>query len=188
MIGLQYILELEDMSRKQLAEKLGVTDATVSYWLNEKRPISDNMLTNIRQLFPFYPYSLFDKTIDERDRLTIDNAKLKHEIELVQDINTPNAILKKIVFNERQEHNAQLIQKITITQKIDKLFEISAAQTNDKALINRHYMIDSFSTLYDIELHMIQYAENPDPETKHQISDLIKMLFDELKGRYRMLK
>lgn len=187
MIGLQYILELEDMSRKQLAEKLGVTDATVSYWLNEKRLISDNMLTNIRQLFPFYPYSLFDKTIDERDRLTIENAKLKHEIELVQDDKSTEAMLKCIALRNRRVHNVQQLEKITITKKVEQIFDISAEHVLDKYLLMRRHMIDGFATYCEIELLMLQYAENPDPETKHQISDLIKMLFDELKGRYRML-
>lgn len=181
MIGLQHILELEGVSSSQLAEKLGVSPATVSYWLTEKRLISDKMLSNIRQLFPFYPYSLFDKRIDERDKLTLENAQIKHQIETIKGDKSTASMLNRIALAHRMERNAQLMEKITIVKRVEQIFDISSEHVGDKFIMLRQNMIDRFATLCNIELLMMQCVESHDPEIEEKIHELIDALIDNLK-------
>ena len=77
MIGLQYILELEEMTAAELSEKIGVSFSLVYRWLNGKKAIPKQRVIQIHsKVLPEYPEELIDKEITEADKTILTNIRL----------------------------------------------------------------------------------------------------------------
>ncbi|EOU1879655.1 helix-turn-helix transcriptional regulator [Clostridium perfringens] len=79
MIGLEYLLDINNMQSKQLAEMLGVGKATVSSWINKKRLISTKHYEKLKEIFKF-PEEYFQKELTELDKLNLQRIKLENNI------------------------------------------------------------------------------------------------------------
>lgn len=79
MIGLEYLLDINNMQSKQLAEMLGVGKATVSSWINQKRLISTKHYEKLKEIFKV-PEEYFQKELTELDRLNLQRIKLENNI------------------------------------------------------------------------------------------------------------
>lgn len=76
MIGLEYLLDINNMKSKQLAEMLGVGKATVSSWINQKRLISTKHYEKLKEIFKV-PEEYFQKELTELDKLKLQQLKLE---------------------------------------------------------------------------------------------------------------
>ena len=76
MIGLEYLLDINNMQSKQLAEMLGVGKATVSSWINQKRLISTKHYEKLKEIFKV-PEEYFQKELTELDKLKLQQLKLE---------------------------------------------------------------------------------------------------------------
>ncbi|XZI46332.1 helix-turn-helix domain-containing protein [Clostridium perfringens] len=79
MIGLEYLLDINNMQSKQLAEMLGVGKATVSSWINQKRLISTKHYEKLKEIFKV-PEEYFQKELTELDKLNLQRIKLENNI------------------------------------------------------------------------------------------------------------
>lgn len=77
MIGLQFIIDLEEMTAAELAEKIGVSFSLVYRWLNGKKTIPKQRIVQIHsKVFPEYPEEYLDKEITEADKTILSNIRL----------------------------------------------------------------------------------------------------------------
>lgn len=71
MIGLTYIMKLEGVTTKELAEFLDVTPPTISQWVKKQRPIPKERLKQLVEYFKIYPADVWDKEVNPLDALKI---------------------------------------------------------------------------------------------------------------------
>jgi len=79
VIGLEYILNLYEVQHQELAEKLGIKKQNINLWIKGKQAISKRYLPILKEMFGIEE-ELFQKEVDEIDRLIIQKEKLKNEI------------------------------------------------------------------------------------------------------------
>ncbi len=76
MIGLEYILNIENMTKSEFADKIGISASMVFRWVKGKRPISQKRIIQIhRELFPLYPMEYYSKKINNYDMAILQNIK-----------------------------------------------------------------------------------------------------------------
>ncbi|MCH4239847.1 MAG: helix-turn-helix domain-containing protein [Oscillospiraceae bacterium] len=75
MIGLEYILQLEGMQKKDLAEKLGINKQNITLWIKGKQNISQKYLPILSNIFGL-EQSYFQEELTETDKLAIQNNLL----------------------------------------------------------------------------------------------------------------
>ncbi|MDZ5038213.1 helix-turn-helix domain-containing protein [Clostridium perfringens] len=78
MIGLEYLLDINNMQSKQLAEMLGIGKAAVSSWINKKRLISTKHYEKLKEIFKV-PEEYFQKELTEIDKLNLQRLKLEND-------------------------------------------------------------------------------------------------------------
>lgn len=78
MIGLEYLLDINNMQSKQLAEMLGVGKATVSSWINKKRLISTKHYEKLKEIFKV-PEEYFQKELTELDQIELQKIKIDND-------------------------------------------------------------------------------------------------------------
>ncbi|MFR7934307.1 MAG: helix-turn-helix domain-containing protein [Clostridium perfringens] len=78
MIGLEYLLDINNLQHKQLAEMLGVGKATISSWVNRKRLISTKHYEKLKEIFKV-PEEYFQKELSEIDKLQLQRMKLEND-------------------------------------------------------------------------------------------------------------
>lgn len=71
MIGLTYIMKLEGITTKELAEFLDVTPPTISQWVKKQRPIPKERLKQLVEYFKIYPADVWGKEVNPVDVLKI---------------------------------------------------------------------------------------------------------------------
>ncbi|WP_295071274.1 helix-turn-helix transcriptional regulator [Ruminococcus sp.] len=112
MIGLTYIMQLDGVTGKQLAERLGITPSTISQWEKQVRPISKERLSQLNEIFPSYEEKYFQKELDEIDKLMLDNAKIDSQIR-----NLSNDDALALVQERKHLQNEKLINESLIEQQ-----------------------------------------------------------------------
>lgn len=78
MIGLECLLDINNMQSKQLAEMLGVGKATVSSWINKKRLISTKHYEKLKEIFKV-PEEYFQKELTELDQIELQKIKIDND-------------------------------------------------------------------------------------------------------------
>lgn len=79
MIGLAYLLDINNLQHKQLAEMLGVGKATISSWINGKRLISVKHYEKLKDIFKV-PEEYFQKELTELDKLNLQKMKIESDM------------------------------------------------------------------------------------------------------------
>lgn len=76
MIGLHYIMDIEDMTPIALAGKLHVSPSLVYRWINGKKPLPKQRTIQIHsKVFPEYPEEYYDKELNEADMTLLRNIR-----------------------------------------------------------------------------------------------------------------
>jgi transcriptional regulator with XRE-family HTH domain len=83
MLGLEYALQVFDISYADLAKELGIDRSNITIWLSGKRPIPKKYLPKIAEKLSV-PVDYLSKPIDDLRKLEIDNIKLINDVEYDQ--------------------------------------------------------------------------------------------------------
>lgn len=76
MLGLQHIMEIEEMTPAVLAEEIGVSSSLVYRWISGKKPLPKQRTIQIHsKVFPEYPIEYLDKDITEADKAVLNNIR-----------------------------------------------------------------------------------------------------------------
>jgi len=131
MIGLQYILETNNMSVSDLANKLGIARGNIYNWFSEKRAIPSVTLEKLSDLFQF-PQNFFSKELSE-----VEMAKVR---EVMADKLLDN---KDKIINKTFSHRVSTL-KLGISSSDDK------KEREVKVLKNRKIAkaVDTLRTLF----------------------------------------
>lgn len=194
MIGLAYIMELEKISNKELAEKLGVKPPVVSYWLNLKNPIPAERLEQLSNLYPYYSTHYFTETITEKDKLTLENAKLRARLEALENVNSPQGVL----IQRKMKKNLERMEEADIKILLDKLLRLAEKVNRDASY--RNYAVSqnvslSVNLVLSINTMMLEYLALKEidsdvmrrDELKHRIKASSKELINTIKDSYGYL-
>ena len=122
MIGLTYIMQIEGVTGKELADKLGVTPSTISQWEKQVRPIAKNRLPQLMEIFPAYDSSLFQKELSDVDKLIMDNLKKEYQIRTLSGGNTLAAVQERKHLQNEILKNEALIDQQRVIEAITILF------------------------------------------------------------------
>ena len=137
MIGLTYMLHLEKISNKELAEQLKVTPATVMQWEAKTRPIPHKRLAEIIELYPAYRADLLTANVGEQEKLLLQNCYIVTKLKELDTVNNPNAYLIRRSLSAKIKHNNFSLQKLQLMQLLDNLFETAynyGEETKDATL------------------------------------------------------
>ena len=187
MIGLTYIMKLENITAKELATRLGVTASTISQWESKKRPIPKERRVQLSQIFPMYPEYYYEIEISERDAIMLQNAQIINSIEKLRSKDDFESIKKRRILANKRENNIQLLQQKTITDKIESTLQKTYELSFDDSLLVRKNLIADFSILCEIEDELIKsllILDEDKSKYKQFKSDLyskIKFFIDEIK-------
>ena len=112
MIGLTYILELENISVNELSAKIDVDISLIYRWIKGTKKIPEKRIAQLAELFPTYGCDYFSKQLDEIDKLRLDNIKIDNQIRNLS-IDDP----LKLVQERKRLQNAQLKNESLIEQQ-----------------------------------------------------------------------
>lgn len=196
MIGLSYIMKLEGITTKELAEFLEVSSPTISQWEKKQRPIPKERLDKLRERFSFYPVLYFGKEIDEREAIMLQNAKIKHDLELLKGKDDFQSVrARRILVQKRDENERQLEQQVTIN-KVKSVLEKSAElrKNVDGGVLISQNVIEDFSRLCSLEekiitgLMLIDEDESNHAQVAAELQSEIKLFIDEMKDHVNSIK
>ena len=113
MIGLTYIMKLEGITTKELAEFLDVSRNTISQWVTKYRPIPKERLNQLVEYFKIYPADVWSKEINSVDALKLKCCLLQSRLN-GNDNNymVAEAIRRQIKKIEFQIEKEELISEI----------------------------------------------------------------------------
>ncbi len=196
MIGLSYIMKLEGITTKELAEFLEVSSPTISQWEKKQRPIPKERLDKLRERFSFYPVLYFGKEIDEREAIMLQNAKIKHDLELLKGKDDFQSVrARRILVQKKDENERQLEQQVTIN-KVKSVLEKSAElrKTVDGGVLISQNVFEDFSRLCSLEekiitgLMLIDEDESNHAQVTAELQSEIKLFIDEMKDHVNSIK
>ena len=156
MIGLQYILDLEEMTAAELAEKIGVSLSLVYRWLNNKKSVPKQRIIQIHsKVFPEYPEEYLNKEITEEDKSLLTKIRLSrtatsdYKMKKLADYGSNYAgevkeILAKIAGILSVSNNTNLIQNPHMTASIYMLMLANV-------LGEQTIVLNDFKALYSLE-------------------------------------
>lgn len=145
MIGLEYVLKLWDTTQTELANKLELKQQNIDAWVKGKRNIPKKHLPKLEEIFNI-PKVFFQKELLDKDKLTIQQLKIKNElITYDYEYKEFNEELKEEVTvycsqvdpeQELQDHLLQLKKDILILhENIDKTIgEINLYESNNESI------------------------------------------------------
>lgn len=196
MIGLRYIMELEGITTKELAEFLEVSSQAINQWEKKQRAIPKERLDKLRQRFPFYPVLYFSKEIDEREAIMLQNAKIKHDLELLKGKDDFQSVrARRILVQKRDENERHLEQQVTIN-KVKSVLEKSAElrKNVDGGVLISQNVFEDFSRLCSLEekiitgLMLIDEDESNHAQVAAELQSEIKLFIDEMKDHVNSIK
>lgn len=79
MIGLEYILDVYGIQKKELAEQLGIKKQNITLWLSGKQNISKKYLPILSEKFRI-PIEYFQKELTDIDKRKIDLRRIQTEL------------------------------------------------------------------------------------------------------------
>lgn len=114
MIGIQYILNLYNISQTELSEDLGIAKQNISRWCKGEREISKKYLEVFSKKFNI-PIEYFQKELIEIDKLKIQKLKIQNDIDKTTKDNINTDILSEIQRLNFEIEEQELLQKIKKT-------------------------------------------------------------------------
>lgn len=161
MIGLEYLLDINNMQSKQLAEMLGVGKATVSSWINKKRLISTKHYEKLKEIFKV-PEEYFQKELTELDKLQLQRKKIDNDIfeytytDIIWDNETKKEIeVEQVGTNIPYEYMEMLDLDIREKELFNNLNNLIAKRTNNSEnewdyIGRKSDILEIFETLVEI--------------------------------------
>ena len=189
-------MKLEGITTKELAEFLEVSSPTISQWEKKQRPIPKERLDKLRERFSFYPVLYFGKEIDEREAIMLQNAKIKHDLELLKGKDDFQSVrARRILVQKKDENERQLEQQVTIN-KVKSVLEKSAElrKTVDGGVLISQNVFEDFSRLCSLEekiitgLMLIDEDESNHAQVTAELQSEIKLFIDEMKDHVNSIK
>lgn len=156
-------MQLEGITGKELAERLGVTPSTISQWEKQVRPISKNRLPQLSEIFSEYDPAYFQKELNEVDKLTLENAEKEKRIRSLSGDDTLNLIQERIRLQNEIYKNETLIDQQKLIENMAVLFSytynVNVNSFSDASV--QRIIIGHFSDLMQIEGKILaEYFEN----------------------------
>lgn len=142
MIGLELILKLNDMSFKDLADKLGITKQNVSMWLSGERKVPKKYLAILEDIFKVSK-EYYQKELTQIEKLEIEKQILEIYIKNYEE----NDEEDKKVFDKysRLEELEIDIKLFNVFSKFKSLFQ---DKTNDE-IEGIAYTLEVFFKIYE---------------------------------------
>lgn len=76
MLGVEYILNIENMTQTEFANKIGISSQMVNQWVRKRCPIPQKRIMQIHtKIFPIYPIKYYTKEISESEMAILQNIK-----------------------------------------------------------------------------------------------------------------
>lgn len=163
MIGLTYIMQLDGITGKELAEKIGVTPSTISQWEKQVRPIAKNRLPQLSEIFPAYDPAYFQKELNEVDKLTLENVEKEKQIRSLNEDDTLNSIQERRRLQNEIYKNETLIDQQKLIEDMAVLFSYTySVNVNSFSDVSvQRIIVNHFSDLMKIEGKILfEYFEN----------------------------
>ncbi len=195
MIGLTYIMQLEGVTGKELAERLGVTPSTISQWEKQVRPIAKNRIPQLMEIFPPYDSSLWEKEISDVDKLIMDNLKKEYQIRTLSGSDLATVQERKKLQNEISKNEA-LIDQHRILEAITVLFSYlnNGDVNNIRDISLRRVIVNHFAELCNLDNSILanflknEYDIAAYDKSAEEIIFNINLFCEELKLSIRALK
>lgn len=196
MIGLRYIMKLEGITTKELAEFLEVSSQAISQWEKKQRPIPKERFDKLRERFSFYPVLYFDKEIDEREAIILQNAKIKHDLEQLKGKDDFKSVRARRLLVQKKDDNARLLEQQVTINKVKSVLEksVELRKNIDGGELISQNIIEDFSSLCAIEekiitgLMLIDEDEGYQPQVAAELQSEIKAFIYEMKDHVNVIK
>lgn len=196
MIGLTYIMQIEGVTGKELADKLGVTPSTISQWEKQVRPIAKNRIPQLMEIFPAYDSSFFEKEISNTDKLILDNLKKEYQIRTLSGGNTLAAVQERKQLQNEILKNEALIDQHRVIEAINVLFSyLNNGDVNSVRDISlRRVIVNHFAELCNLDNSILanflknEYDIDAYNKTAEEIIFNINQFCEELKLSIRVFK
>lgn len=121
LIGLEYILSLNNMQHIELADKLGIKKQNINLWIKGKQKIPKKYLPVLEELFNINQ-EYFNKELTEIEKLEIQKEKLKKDLNpVITDHYEKFLIGEEAVFEEVAIYDKEEINKIETDIEIAKV-------------------------------------------------------------------
>lgn len=147
MIGLTYILELENISVNELSAKIDVDISLIYRWIKGTKSIPEKRICQLHELFPAYGRDFFSKELDEVDKLTLNNIKIDNQIRTLCGDNTLAAVQERKKLQNEILKNEALIDQQRVIEAITVLFSYlnngdvnSIRDTSLRRIILNHFI------------------------------------------------
>ena len=136
MIGLTYIIQLENKTNKQVAEHLKIAPSTISQWGSGNRPIPVDKVNRLSKMFPAYNRAYFQKTINRGDIIDLQNMLYEYQRSLLNDKYDWESLKARRALSNKIECNKMLAEQRKMSDKIAEMFvEIQQLRIDDKKKI-----------------------------------------------------
>lgn len=151
MIGLEYILELNNVQQKDLAEELGIKKQNVTYWIKSKQKIPKKYLPILENRFKIST-EYFQKELTELDKKILEKLMLDKHIEkskfeyndaVWNDEIKDYVTVKKIAYDNNAVENYRMVE--AEMKEIDLLNKIKSVLHE----INEFYIFETYLQMYE---------------------------------------
>lgn len=188
-------MQLEGVTGKELAERLGVTPSTISQWEKQVRPIAKNRIPQLMEIFPPYDSSLWEKEISDVDKLIMDNLKKEYQIRTLSGSDLATVQERKKLQNEISKNEA-LIDQHRILEAITVLFSYlnNGDVNNIRDISLRRVIVNHFAELCNLDNSILanflknEYDIAAYDKSAEEIIFNINLFCEELKLSIRALK
>lgn len=147
MIGLEYILNLNNMQHMELAERLGIRKQNINLWIKGKQNIPKKYLPTLKAIFGIEE-EYFIKELSDVEKLEIQKEKLKQDLKpviknheqqfLIGDVND----IVEIPVYDKEEMN-------TIERNIEKAKLVSRFK-QAMEIVDDHPNLDTFKLIIEL--------------------------------------
>ncbi|KDE23851.1 transcriptional regulator [Bacillus subtilis] len=147
MIGLEYILNLNNMQHMELAERLGIRKQNINLWIKGKQNIPKKYLPTLKGIFGIEE-EYFIKELSDVEKLEIQKEKLKQDLKpviknheqqfLIGDVND----IVEIPVYDKEEMN-------TIERNIEKAKLVSRFK-QAMEIVDDHPNLDTFKLIIEL--------------------------------------
>lgn len=163
MIGLSYILELENISVNELSAKIDVDKSLIYRWIKGAKKFPEKRIAQLAELFPIYGCDYFSKELDEIDKLTLDNIKIDNQIHTLSADDPLKLVQERKRLQNEKLKNESLIAQQKLIERLGVLFSYTYnVNVNSFSDISvQGIIISHFSDLIEIEGKILyEYFEN----------------------------
>lgn len=129
MIGLEFIRKLNGDTTVTLAEKLSVTNALISQWENQKKPIPNKRLEKLSEIYDI-PKEYFSRELTRLEQLKIERKKMSEEydktvVDYYEDaVDTNGNIIENVHFQTGDDGIMLCIRSLDSEIQEEKLIKL----------------------------------------------------------------